>query len=493
MPWEWVAGGTNTNYQFGIQDGTTHVSVFTKLSAGDSITLKYVSGTVKYDPAFASVNAGGNSGATGSSIDVGTGTGYPTRYCPGTALTGANGNGSGGGLGLAGAIGVFTDASGNIVSVVAIGLGGTFTVPAGATAFQVGINDDKFVDNTGSFVFSATHTSGQASYDKGDFVVSSGNLYQAIADNPAGVTPPNTTYWKLIPLSGALDDLSDVTITSPVDGNTIQYDSASGLWLNKTGTFKGLSDTPSTYTGQAGKFTRVNAGETALEFAAVSGGGGGNITPGEAHPLTPNANDDEFEGSVLDPSWTRWAANTGTLAITPVSEQSVIKMQNTAPVDPRWNLILKNAPSSSFDVVAHFSMAKQVTVSTDGYAGLVLMPATDGQMEALCIGSDGIAVPIARWERWTNRSTFGSQVAAPNGDSTGIANGVGQGLSGQLFARWNVNGTTVSAYISIDGLAWGLIATNILPFTPGRVGLGIRGQSTGIFGYFDFVRFNYVP
>jgi hypothetical protein len=38
-------------------------------------------------------------------------------------------------------------------------------------------------------------------------------------------------------------------------------------------TFTGLSDTPANYTGQAGKYTKVNAGETALEFGTPAGGG----------------------------------------------------------------------------------------------------------------------------------------------------------------------------------------------------------------------------
>ena len=36
-----------------------------------------------------------------------------------------------------------------------------------------------------------------------------------------------------------------------------------------------LLDTPASYSGQTGQFTRVNAGETALEFAAAAGGGQG--------------------------------------------------------------------------------------------------------------------------------------------------------------------------------------------------------------------------
>jgi len=38
-------------------------------------------------------------------------------------------------------------------------------------------------------------------------------------------------------------------------------------------TFLALTDTPSAYTGQAGKYAKVNTGETALEFATPGGGG----------------------------------------------------------------------------------------------------------------------------------------------------------------------------------------------------------------------------
>lgn len=38
--------------------------------------------------------------------------------------------------------------------------------------------------------------------------------------------------------------------------------------------FLELDDTPASYSGQAGKYVRVNSGETGLEFATVSGGGG---------------------------------------------------------------------------------------------------------------------------------------------------------------------------------------------------------------------------
>ncbi len=52
-------------------------------------------------------------------------------------------------------------------------------------------------------------------------------------------------------------------------------------WDTPTLTFLALTDTPSSYSGQALKYARVNAGETALEFAAVSGAIGGSGTAGQ--------------------------------------------------------------------------------------------------------------------------------------------------------------------------------------------------------------------
>ena len=42
-------------------------------------------------------------------------------------------------------------------------------------------------------------------------------------------------------------------------------------------TFIELSDTPSAYTDQAGKYMKVNTGETALEFTDAPSGGGADI------------------------------------------------------------------------------------------------------------------------------------------------------------------------------------------------------------------------
>lgn len=68
---------------------------------------------------------------------------------------------------------------------------------------------------------------------------------------------------------------TNVTVTVLDEGGSEQLQiSASG---GGGGSFLSLTDTPSSYAGQAGKYTRVNTGETALEFVTISGGGGSPI------------------------------------------------------------------------------------------------------------------------------------------------------------------------------------------------------------------------
>ncbi|HIF26224.1 MAG TPA: hypothetical protein EYQ41_08700 [Micavibrio sp.] len=67
---------------------------------------------------------------------------------------------------------------------------------------------------------------------------------------------------------GTLNDLTDVDTTGVSDQEVLTYDSASGTWVPAAVStdFVGLTDTPATFSGQGGRFARVNSGETAIEF-----------------------------------------------------------------------------------------------------------------------------------------------------------------------------------------------------------------------------------
>ena len=80
-------------------------------------------------------------------------------------------------------------------------------------------------------------------------------------------------------VAGSIDSIAnigDVDTSGAVNGSVLKYNSSTTNWEVGTdnsggggggsATFVGLSDTPANLTGDAGKFVRVNTGETALEF-----------------------------------------------------------------------------------------------------------------------------------------------------------------------------------------------------------------------------------
>lgn len=62
-------------------------------------------------------------------------------------------------------------------------------------------------------------------------------------------------------------------------------------------TFTELTDTPNSYSGQAGKYVRVNSSENALEFTTASGGGGSLIIKDEGDTISSEATVLDFVGS----------------------------------------------------------------------------------------------------------------------------------------------------------------------------------------------------
>lgn len=110
--------------------------------------------------------------------------------------------------------------------------------------------------------------------------------------------PSNPSYGKLAPLTLGLSVLSDVDVISPSNGDTLVYNSTTGVFENSAGgggggssTFTGLTDTPSTL-GTAGQLVAVNSAGTALEFVAASSGGSSTLASLTDVSLTSPVADD---------------------------------------------------------------------------------------------------------------------------------------------------------------------------------------------------------
>ncbi len=154
-PWTYVNGGLNTNYQYGIDDNTAPTIIGSasglSFAAGNTINITYVSGLVSPGPGSPPyADANGDTGyafndSPGSSGKIG-----PSFYF----------NHSDYPAYLDALAGTFTDNSGAIVGTpFLVGDSRSVVVPAGATRLQLGVVDDIFHDNTGSFVIDVTEPS----------------------------------------------------------------------------------------------------------------------------------------------------------------------------------------------------------------------------------------------------------------------------------------------------------------------------------------------
>ncbi len=196
-PWDWVAGGLNDSFQFGVQDNTAPTAV-TFASAGISGPTWAVvytgKGLTSEFGGAPTQDVDGYAGSVFKDDDPGSsGNFFPSHYMP--AYWNADPNL---GVFLGGLVATFTDASGSIIGdpfpigyVFDNGGGPVFVqsvssgpTPSGATQIQLGINDDIFADNTGSLRVCV-----------GDSVASC----QALS---AGVPEPATWAMMLIGLGG---------------------------------------------------------------------------------------------------------------------------------------------------------------------------------------------------------------------------------------------------------------------------------------------------
>jgi hypothetical protein len=144
MPWTWIAGALNDSFQYGVMDGIGPTVVDAgdgiAVVAGNTIDVKYLAGLTS---AYGGVPYSDALGDTSYPADS-TG-GSSSQYFPSLYMSPYP-------IYLNALVGTFTDVTGTIVGTpFHIGLGGSFVVPVGGTQLQLGLNDDIFADNSGSF------------------------------------------------------------------------------------------------------------------------------------------------------------------------------------------------------------------------------------------------------------------------------------------------------------------------------------------------------
>ncbi|MBC2726585.1 hypothetical protein, partial [Desulfosporosinus sp.] len=207
-----------------------------------------------------------------------------------------------------------------------------------------------------------------------------------------------------------------------------------------------------------------------ITIAATGGGGSSYPNPIDEPPANPSSLDDEFNDSVIDNKWV-WA-NQGTAT---ASEGDIDGKIGIIPAgDSRWRCLVQNVPAESWEALAKVHFGGDYI--SDSFAGMIVLPVTDGNIEALAIGKDGSGSPTRiRAEKWNSWTSWGTERKAINYGPSYI----------YLKIVWD--GITLTYYLSSDGVGFPKLLSSFTPsFTPGRVGIGARGNALP--SYFDFFR-----
>jgi hypothetical protein len=161
-PWLFANGGLNTAYQYDnvIQFNSYYDYVYItpptvisaadgfRFSVGDSLTISYLSGGIATASGAAYYNALGNT--SGGPLNNSN----PSNYGPAPSFYM---NPSSYPIYTGELVGTFANSTGQIVGTpFAVGNLGTATIPVGATRLQLGVNDDLFGDNSGSWNIQVT-------------------------------------------------------------------------------------------------------------------------------------------------------------------------------------------------------------------------------------------------------------------------------------------------------------------------------------------------
>ncbi len=145
-PWQYVKGGLNTTYQYGISDGSAPQIISSSegfnFTSGNVLSIQYESGLVSIGAGWPNTDANGD-----QSFVVNNNTTNPSGLYPSYYFNSSDYPAYGGEL-----VGTFANSSGQIVGTpFNIGDSRQVTIPTGASQLQLGVNDNRLSDNTGSW------------------------------------------------------------------------------------------------------------------------------------------------------------------------------------------------------------------------------------------------------------------------------------------------------------------------------------------------------
>jgi hypothetical protein len=148
-PWQYVNGGLNNAYQYGLDDQAAPVVISAAngltFASGGEFTIQYVSGKTSAgeELGFPLVDGIGDTAFLVNNFNLPPAGFYPSRYFDPSDYPAY----------ISALVGTFADSAGGIIGTpFLVGDLRSVIVPVGATQLQLGINDNSFSDNSGSLI-----------------------------------------------------------------------------------------------------------------------------------------------------------------------------------------------------------------------------------------------------------------------------------------------------------------------------------------------------
>lgn len=219
-----------------------------------------------------------------------------------------------------------------------------------------------------------------------------------------------------------------------------------------------------------GGVTMVQDPASGRIIISASGGGGGGVgyprfDPDEP-PAIPSQWDDEFTGTLLDPKWSTLNVHGegGFLQGELISMLSCRGgHEDVMPI-----LLVQPAPAGTWTITAKATNAQQYLDGAPGgddssFVGLAVMPEDGETAHTWVVGRYGSSTPCLRSEMWTDLSTWAGSKGTYN-----VA-------SPSTYLRIVWDGERLSLWAAPDGLAWFRWTVYAPGWTPGRIGIAVRG------------------
>jgi len=282
---------------------------------------------------------------------------------------------------------------------------------------------------------------------------------------------------------GVLNDLTDVSVSSPNNNEVLTWNTSSGSWValapssGSLSTLDSLTDVSASSPNNSDVLTWNSTSGSWVASAPIP------LYLLDVLPTSPHSKDDEFSGSSLDAKWTNpiTSTRTNTLSISSgllTFEPSETGIASTG-VRGAWG-IRQDAPTGSFSISARIYLPRPANGNNDDARCGVFVANTSGSKAHVCgfqtsnnVPNDALGASYSEVSDW---GAYDGWVV--NGGAV-----VGPYIGMWYKITWDSSTSTIYFYSCFDGMEWGQFTSRGSQSQPDRI--GVCGYSNSSSYYAD--------